>query len=69
MLSDKIGLTLIIGFCFSLYMIPTIVAFRRRTTNRIPVMIINFFLGFSLVGWVIALAMSFNNDLETRKTK
>lgn len=68
-MADKIALTIIVLICFSLYMIPTIIAFRRKTKNRVPVMILNFFLGFSLIGWVIALMMSFNHDLETKNTK
>ncbi len=66
-MADTTGLIIIIAICFSIYMLPTIVAYSRKTKNKIPVLIINFFLGFSLVGWVIALAMAYSNDLETRK--
>jgi hypothetical protein len=42
---------------FGLYFLPTIVARLRRAENPNPTFIINLFLGWTLLGWVIALAM------------
>jgi T4 superinfection immunity protein len=42
---------------FGLYFLPTIVARLRHIENPNPTFIINFFLGWTLLGWVIALAM------------
>ena len=42
-----------------IYFIPTIIAFRRKHINKISILIINLFLGWSLIGWVIALAWAF----------
>lgn len=52
--SAALGLIIIIA----LYFIPTIVAFSRKVTNVGSVFVINFFLGWSIIGWVVALAMS-----------
>lgn len=41
-----------------LYFLPTIVAFSRKVINRGSVAVINVFLGWTLVGWVVALAMA-----------
>jgi hypothetical protein len=49
-----IGIILIIA----LYFIPTIVAASRKVTNSGSVFVINLLLGWTLVGWVVALAMS-----------
>lgn len=50
----------IIVFSVILYWIPTVVALVRR--HEIPnvgsIVIINLFLGWTLVGWVVALAMA-----------
>jgi hypothetical protein len=40
------------------YFLPTIVAVARKVTNQGSVAVINVFLGWSLVGWVVALAMA-----------
>jgi len=41
-----------------LYFIPTIVATNRKVTNTGSVFVINLLLGWSLIGWVVALAMA-----------
>jgi hypothetical protein len=41
-----------------LYFLPTIVAVSRKVTNQGSIFVINFFLGWSFIGWVVALAMA-----------
>jgi Superinfection immunity protein len=41
-----------------LYFLPTVVAFSRRVVNRGSVAVINVFLGWTFIGWVVALAMA-----------
>jgi hypothetical protein len=41
-----------------LYMLPTVIAHERRHHQRIPILILNGFLGWTFVGWVCALAWS-----------
>jgi hypothetical protein len=38
--------------------LPTIIAVARKVTNQGSVLVINFFLGWTFVGWVVALAMA-----------
>lgn len=40
------------------YLIPTFVAYQRDVRNKASVAVINVFLGWSLIGWVVALAMA-----------
>lgn len=40
------------------YFIPTIVAFKRGHHNRWPIAVLNFFLGSTCIGWVVALIWS-----------
>ncbi len=42
----------------ALYFIPTIVGAIRKVPNIGSVGVINFFLGWTIVGWVVALAMA-----------
>jgi hypothetical protein len=49
-----IGILILIA----LYFLPTIVAASRKVVNLGSVVVINLFLGWTLVGWVVALAMA-----------
>jgi len=42
--------------CLALYFIPTIVGWGHR--NAASVTVINVFLGWTFIGWVVALAMA-----------
>jgi hypothetical protein len=42
----------------ALYFLPSIIAFNRKVTNSGSVFVINFLLGWSLIGWAVALAMA-----------
>jgi RsiW-degrading membrane proteinase PrsW (M82 family) len=45
---------------FGLYVLPTIIAVDRHHHQTSSIAIINFFLGFTVIGWVVALAMAFS---------
>lgn len=51
------GLVLLV-FLLGVYMIPTILAFDRKVGSPWSVAVINVFLGWTLIGWVVALAMA-----------
>lgn len=42
----------------ALYMLPTIVAYKRLVPNFGSIAVINVLLGWTLVGWAVALAMA-----------
>ena len=46
------------------YFIPTIVATQRNVLNKWSVAVINLFLGWTLIGWVVALAMALRTATE-----
>lgn len=52
------GWIILIVFWFAVYMVPTIVAVIRKVPNMGSVVVINLLLGWTLVGWVVALAMA-----------
>lgn len=41
-----------------LYFVPTIVAFAKGHLNKTAVLLLNLFLGWTFIGWVIALVWS-----------
>lgn len=55
--------------CF-IYFVPTIVAFGRGHKNALAIFILNLFLGYTLVGWVIALIWAvYNSETPAKKRK
>lgn len=47
------------------YFLPTIIALKRDHRNMAPIAVINLLLGWSLIGWVIALAWSLSSNAES----
>lgn len=43
---------------FVMYWLPTIIAIVRRTPSALGVAAINFFLGWTVIGWFIALILA-----------
>lgn len=53
---NEIGIGVLFLVC--MYFIPTIVGAIRKVPNIGSVIVINIFLGWTLIGWVVALAMA-----------
>lgn len=51
---------LIIMFC--IYMIPTGIAYYRKHNNKVAILLINLFLGWTILGWFGSLIWSVIND-------
>lgn len=51
------GIALIVVIVL-VYFVPTVIAFTRGVSNSGSVFVLNLFLGWTLVGWVVALAMA-----------
>ena len=48
-----------------LYFLPSICAFARGHSSKAGILILNIFLGWSLIGWVVSLVWAFT---DTRRT-
>ena len=46
------------------YFLPTVVAYSNKKNNKGSVTVINIFLGWTVIGWIIALAMAVSKDHE-----
>lgn len=56
--AEAIGAVIIVIVGAGLYFIPGFVASVRHVPNSVSVWVINIFLGWSIVGWAVALAMA-----------
>lgn len=54
------GVVLLLFFVVgaALYFVPTIVALARKVPNVGSVIVVNLFLGWSFIGWIVALALA-----------
>lgn len=58
----ELFLILWILFSVFLYMLPTYIAIKKQKNNALQVFLINVFLGFTLIGWFVALVLALQND-------
>ncbi len=49
---------LLVAVGIGFYFLPTAVAVTRKVTNQGSIFVVNFFLGWTFLGWVVALAMA-----------
>ena len=48
----------------SLYFIPSIIANSRKHLNKSAIICLNLFLGWTFIGWVVALVWAFSSDIK-----
>lgn len=53
----------ILGFGFVMYFLPAIIAFARSKRDAVSILVLNFFLGWTAIGWVIALVWALKQDV------
>jgi len=53
----------IFGFGFVFYFLPSIIAFARNKRDTTSILLLNFFLGWTAIGWVIALVWAVKQDI------
>jgi hypothetical protein len=51
------------GFGFAMYFLPSIVALARSKRDLAAILILNFFLGWTMIGWVVALVWAVKADV------
>lgn len=49
-----------IGFVF--YFLPSIVALARQKRDLVSILLLNFFLGWTAIGWIVALIWAVKAD-------
>lgn len=53
----------IFGFGFVLYFLPAIIAFARSKRDAVSILVLNLLLGWTAIGWVIAVVWALKNDV------
>jgi hypothetical protein len=61
-----VGALVLIIVIIVLYFLPTIIALARSKANVGTVVVINLLLGWTFLGWVVALAMAFGQTKDER---
>jgi hypothetical protein len=51
------------GFGFVMYFLPSIIALLRSKRDTLAIFLLNFFLGWSVIGWIVALIWAAKNDV------
>lgn len=51
------------GFGFVMYFLPAIIAFARSKRDTVAILTLNFFLGWTMIGWVVALVWALKADI------
>lgn len=68
---DGYAMLLVAALMLLLYFIPTINASRRHHNNTAAILMLNLFLGWTVLGWLIAFIWSWTNPpvvrYETRR--
>lgn len=52
----------IVLILITLYFIPSIIAIKKRHKDLFKILMINTFLGWTIVGWIISLVMVINKQ-------
>jgi hypothetical protein len=52
-----------IGFGFVMYFLPSIIALARNKRDIAAIVLLNFFLGWTMIGWVVALVWAVKADV------
>lgn len=58
---DGIGAVAVVAIgvlSLGIYLLPSLIAFNRGVQNRWLILVINVFLGASLIGWLVGLYMA-----------
>lgn len=53
--------SIVLAICTLGYMLPWMIAALRGKSNHWAVMVLNLFLGVTVIGWVVALVMAVNS--------
>ncbi len=53
-----------LALIFVAYWLPSLLAFHRGHKNRLPILMVNFLLGWTIFGWIVALIWACTGNTE-----
>ena len=60
--ADALAGLIVIILCLVFWFLPVIIAANRNHRNTTAIFILDLFLGWTIIGWIIALIWSVKND-------
>jgi Superinfection immunity protein len=51
------------SFTFVMYFLPSIIALARSKRDTLAIFLLNFFLGWTVIGWIVALVWAAKHDV------
>lgn len=51
------------GFGLVMYFLPSIIALARSKRDLLSIFLLNFFLGWTFIGWIVALVWAVKSDV------
>ena len=51
------------GFGFVMYFLPTLIALARSKRDTLAIFLLNFFLGWTVIGWFVSLIWALKSDV------
>jgi hypothetical protein len=51
------------GFGFVMYFLPSIIALARNKRDLTAIVLLNFFLGWTMIAWIVALVWAVKTDV------
>jgi hypothetical protein len=60
------ALYLLLGL--SIYLVPTIIAFQKKHPSKRSILFTNILIGWSVIGWILALIWCFSSDNKSRRS-
>ena len=63
---EEIGITVII-LSLIIYFLPSIIAIFRSKSNTAAIVVLNLFLGWTFIGWLVALIWAVSKDREQQQ--
>jgi hypothetical protein len=51
------------GFGLAMYFLPSLIALGRNKRDITAIVLLNFFLGWTMIGWVVALVWAVKTDV------
>jgi hypothetical protein len=62
---ERFSIIVVIVFIL-IYFFPSVIAFSKSKSNTAAIFVLNLFLGWSFIGWIVALVWALSKDKETQ---
>ena len=68
-IAEVLASTAVLVLLVAIYLLPTTIAANRKHNNTAPIFLVNLLLGWTFLGWVIALVWAMTNNVRAAATE